>query len=324
MAPDGTLLEAPVDGVLAPLPSEVVTLLDAARDLASTLELRPLLELLLDHLKALVGYVGTAILVLEDQELVFAGIRNPDSFTWDDARRIRYPVTGLRDVWPRLCAGEPIIIPDVRGGGTEARIFRSLVGEETLATSLAFIRACMWVPLVVRDRLIGLLSITSSEPDAYACRDAELARAIARQAAVAIENARLHERARHAAVLEERQRLARELHDSVTQSLYSIALYAEAAERALADGEIEPAAANVGGLGETTQEALGEMRLLLFELRPPHLDEGGLAAALRSQLQAVEARAGSRQSSTARARSGWHLTRSRSCIGSRKRRSTTC
>ena len=292
MSRNRPLLEPPAEDVLAPLPAEVATLLVAARDLAATLELRPLLELLLDHLNALVGYVGTAILVLEGDELVFAGIRNPDSFTWDDARRIRYPVAGFCDVCPRLCSGEVVIIPDVRGEGAEAEIFCSLVGRESLESSLAFIRACMWVPLVVRDRLIGLLSITSSAPNAYTQREAELAQAIGRQAAVAVENARLHQRAGQAAVLEERQRLARELHDSVTQSLYSIALYAESARRALADGHIEPATDTLHDIGETTQEALGEMRLLLFELRPPHLDEHGLAGALRSRLQAVEARAG--------------------------------
>jgi GAF domain-containing protein len=197
----------PATGVPATQHAEVAALLDAARDLASTLELRPLLELLLDHLNALVGYVGTAILVLEDQELVYLGLRNPGSFTWDDARQIRYPVAGFGPVWPRLCAGEPVIIPDVYAEGTEARIFRSLVGEQNLRTSLAFIRTCMWVPLVVRDHLIGLLSITCPEPDSYTQRHAELALAIARQAAVAIDNARLHERPRQAAQhLEQRTR----------------------------------------------------------------------------------------------------------------------
>jgi len=100
------------------------------------------------------------------------------------------------------------------------------------------------------------------------------------------------ERARQVAVLEERQRLSRELHDSVTQSLYGISLYAEAAGRALSDGDSEPVATNLHEIREATQEALGEMRLLLFELRPPLLQEQGLAAALGARLRAVEARAG--------------------------------
>jgi signal transduction histidine kinase len=111
---------------------------------------------------------------------------------------------------------------------------------------------------------------------------------------VAIENTPLLERAAQAAVLEERQRLSRELHDSVTRALYAISPYAEAASRALAGGSTEPVATNLREISDTTQEALGEMRLLLFELRPPLLQKQGLAAALRSRLQTVEARAGLR------------------------------
>jgi len=197
---------ATVDG-LPEFGSEVAALLDAARDLASTLELPSLLELLLDHLHALVGYAGTAILVLEGEELIFAGMRGPDSFTWDEARTIRYPVAGFGRVWSRLCTGQPIIIPDVYANAAEAQVFRSLVGEESLRTVLGFIRSCMWVPLVVRDHPIGLLSITSSKPDGYTPRHAQLALAIARQAAVGIENVHLHERARQSAHrLEERTR----------------------------------------------------------------------------------------------------------------------
>jgi signal transduction histidine kinase len=78
----------------------------------------------------------------------------------------------------------------------------------------------------------------------------------------------------------------------VTQSLYGISLYSEAATRALREGENGAAQANVQEISDTAQEALGEMRLLLFELRPPLLQEHGLGAALRARLHAVEARAG--------------------------------
>jgi signal transduction histidine kinase len=99
-------------------------------------------------------------------------------------------------------------------------------------------------------------------------------------------------RARQMAVLEERQRLSRELHDSVTQSLYGISLYTAAATRALQAGDTEPAAANLAEISQTSHEALGELRLVLFELRPPVLQEHGLAAALSARLQTVEARSG--------------------------------
>lgn len=273
---------------------EVEALLDAARDLASTLELRPLLELLLDHLGSAVDYSGTAILVLDPsgESLKFAHMRGPASFTPELAASITYRRADFGPVWDRLARDEPIVIPDVRGQGTEAKLFRQMVGEDDIETTYSFIRAVMWVPLVVRQHIIGLLSITNPTPGAYGDREATLALAIARQAAVAMENARLHEQVRQAAASEERQRMARELHDSVTQALYGASLYAEAASRALADGEIDFAAINVRDLSDTVREALGEMRLLLFELRAPLLEERGLAAAIQARMRAVEARAG--------------------------------
>ena len=94
------------------------------------------------------------------------------------------------------------------------------------------------------------------------------------------------------AVTEERRRLARDLHDSVTQALYSQTLYAEAAIRQLDGGNTARAAQHLGQLKENAQQALREMRLLIFELRPPALEEDGLVAALRVRLDAVEARTG--------------------------------
>jgi PAS domain S-box-containing protein len=94
------------------------------------------------------------------------------------------------------------------------------------------------------------------------------------------------------AALEERQRLARELHDSVTQSLYSLTLLAEASHRTARAGDIEKVATNIARLGETAQQALKEMRLLVYELRPLALEQSGLADALQYRLDAVEKRAG--------------------------------
>jgi signal transduction histidine kinase len=107
-----------------------------------------------------------------------------------------------------------------------------------------------------------------------------------------LRRAEAEQRGREMAVVEERERLARELHDSVTQSLYAVSLHAEAAARALTEGDAEPVASNLADIRETVQEALGEMRLLLFDLRPPLLQEQGLGAALQTRLRAVEARAG--------------------------------
>jgi signal transduction histidine kinase/ligand-binding sensor domain-containing protein len=102
----------------------------------------------------------------------------------------------------------------------------------------------------------------------------------------------LRQQERQQVVSEERNRLARELHDSVTQALYGVTLYAEAAAGHLALGHTERSTEHLEAVQDTAQEALAEMRLLIFELRPPVLDEMGLAAALQARLQAVEGRAG--------------------------------
>ncbi len=97
---------------------------------------------------------------------------------------------------------------------------------------------------------------------------------------------------KRAAITAERERLARELHDSVTQSLYSLSLFAEWGNGLLAAGEVEPARERMARIGDISQQALREMRLLLYELRPAALDDDGLEGAIESRLTAVEQRVG--------------------------------
>src|SRR5262249_20583637 len=183
---------------------------------------------------------------------------------------------------------EAIVIHDVRGESPEARVFRALVGE-ALAGRLGFIRSCLWAPLIVKERLIGLMSITRDEPGVFEPRQIEMATAIARQAAVAIENARLHEQARHVATLEERQRLARELHDSVAQTLFGIRLNAQSA-RTLLNCDPTRAAAPLDYILSLAEGAVAETRALVFALRPDTLATEGLVAALARQVDVLRTR----------------------------------
>jgi signal transduction histidine kinase len=94
------------------------------------------------------------------------------------------------------------------------------------------------------------------------------------------------------AVLQERNRLARDVHDSVTQSIYSLTLLAEAGQRMIKSGDLQQVEGNQSRLGEIAQQALQEMRLLVYELRPQVLGSVGLMGALEQRLEAVERRAG--------------------------------
>jgi signal transduction histidine kinase len=94
------------------------------------------------------------------------------------------------------------------------------------------------------------------------------------------------------ATIKERNRLARELHDSVTQSLYSLILLAGGWRRLAARGELTSVEDSLAEIEEVAQQALKEMRLLIYELRPPALDSEGFLGALHQRLNAVEKRAG--------------------------------
>lgn len=115
---------------------------------------------------------------------------------------------------------------------------------------------------------------------------------VGRQIGSSVEMAQLRQQKSHLMVMQERNRLARDLHDSVTQSLYSLVLFAEAGRRNLEKGEIERATTYLSRVNDTGQQALKEMRLFIHKIRPAILKEEGLDRALRQRLKAVEGRSG--------------------------------
>ncbi len=179
-------------------------------------------------------------------------------------------------------SGQPLVVKDV---SADPRLARMVVREERL-------RSLACVPLSSKEKVLGVLFAVTRGYREFTDQDVGLLTAIGHQIGVAIENARLYEQAQQVAVLEERQRLARDLHDSATQSLYAVTMFSEAATRLLTSGEIEAAASHLYEVRETAQEALQEMRLLIFELRPPILEREGLAIALQTRLEMVEGRSG--------------------------------
>jgi PAS domain S-box-containing protein len=152
--------------------------------------------------------------------------------------------------------------------------------------------AVISVPLIIQDQDYGAITVYYRSPRDFSDEDLHLAMSVADQVALAVESARLREQAEKSAALEERGRLARELHDSVTQSLYSVTMYTEAAARLTLAGQESEAAEYLRDARDTAQEALREMRLLIYQLRPPILEQGGLAVALQVRLDAVERRGG--------------------------------
>jgi signal transduction histidine kinase len=150
------------------------------------------------------------------------------------------------------------------------------------------------VPIVVRGNVYGNLYLTEKRGGTdFSEEDERAAVTLAAQAGVAIENARLFEEAQERLALEARHRLARELHDSVSQALFSITLQASAAQLANRRSGSDASDKLDGHLAELlrlTQTALSEMKALIFELRPEALQEEGMVAAIRKQADTLEAR----------------------------------
>ena len=150
-------------------------------------------------------------------------------------------------------------------------------------------RSFLGVPIVAREGVIGAFYLTEKEGAAdFDAADQEVIELLAAHAAIAITNARLYERSRELSTLAERNRLALELHDAVSQKLFSLVLNAESAGTLLErEGDSEAARAQVARVQESARRALDELRSLIFELRPPDLERDGLCGALRKHVEVV-------------------------------------
>ncbi|NMB89020.1 MAG: HAMP domain-containing protein, partial [Chloroflexi bacterium] len=154
------------------------------------------------------------------------------------------------------------------------------------ATPLAMILA----PLQAEGRPLGILGLGRPAAEAFDLDEVALSVSIVNQVGMAVHADQLRQRVHQASVLAERQRLARDLHDSVTQSLYGLVTLTEVGLMRSAKAQD---AANAGAfqqIGQTARQAIREMRLFIHQLRPPDLQQEGLAGALDLRLAAVEGR----------------------------------
>jgi GAF domain-containing protein len=185
---------------------ELSSLLDISHTMASTLQLVPLLGLILDQLKLVIDYPGSSILTVEEDGLVFLDHRGPAP--QEQLTRLSFPLEQLGSMWENIASGESILIDDVHDDTPMAKALRAAMGD-LLVTTFQHVRSWMAVPLILRDQVIGMLVLASSEEQALTERHATLALAIANQAAIAIENTLLYTPAQELAALKE-HRLLRE------------------------------------------------------------------------------------------------------------------
>ena len=149
-------------------------------------------------------------------------------------------------------------------------------------------RSFLGVPIVARDAVIGAFYLTQKEgADTFDDDDRQLIELLAAHAAIAITNARLYERSRELSILSERNRLALELHDAVSQKLFSLNLAAESAATLL-DRSPAQAGDQIARVRDLARESLAELRSLILGLRPADLERDGLAGALRQEAMMLQ------------------------------------
>jgi signal transduction histidine kinase len=266
--------------------SELSTILTVSREIARTLDLDALLELILTEAEKVITYDGAGIFTLSEKTLDFRYYRGIDLEA--DLLSLSIPIMAVTPFRELVLNGKPFIYDDLHDDPDLAAILSEATGF-SLKALFGDCHSWLSVPLIAGGRVTGLLAFIHLQPGHYEVENQELAQVFANQAAIALENARLYRQSQKAAVLEERTRLAGELHDSVTQALYTSSLIAETLPDVW-QRHPEEALRTLGDLRDLTQGALAEMRALLLELRPGALTNSKLSELLHQLTTAMSAR----------------------------------
>jgi nitrate/nitrite-specific signal transduction histidine kinase len=252
---------------------------EVGRHMTSILDVDALLEEIVALIRDTFGYYLVDIALIEDDDLlVRAGAGDRFGEPGFQPPLLKTSGKGIMAWVART--GKPLLAPDVKQEPRYLSLPDSLQTQSEVA-----------VPLKTKTATIGVLDVQSDRPNAFDESDLAVLQSLANQAAVAIENAQLYEQAQQLAVMQERQRLARELHDAVTQTLFSASLIAEALPE-LWESDQDEGRELLGELRQLSRGALAEMRTLLLELRPASLIEARLEDLLRQLGEAVTGRTG--------------------------------
>ena len=235
-------------------------------DMAAITELQALIDHAVPHLHEIVDFQRAVLMLVEDGEealtiYAYTSPKLPPDFTIPHV-----PISSWVFLQSALTAEERIYVPDMQASEAIQAELDAMQATQ-LAAALKASRSWLSLPLRAGERTIGLLNILHDDANRYEAGDIELARTFANQLAVAVDNIYLNEQTGRAAAADERSRIARELHDSLTQTLFTASVLAEATPRIwIKDRDI--ARQNMEKLSVLIRGALAEMRSLLLELRP--------------------------------------------------------
>ena len=259
-----------LEELVAARTTELSALNQIAHALVTTEDLPSTLDSVVREIAQLFGVALTVVGVVETGEarVVAATYPHQDS----GLPELAYLLGDNSILCPLLDEGRALIVPNIQD-----RIESPFWRERVHAWN---IHVVMLIPLQAQGEVIGFMAVGADDPErCFTPEELSLAETIAADVAGAVENVRLSEQAQKAATITERNRLAQELHDSVTQLLYSVAAIAEAVPD-LWERYPDEARRGLKDLRQLARAALAEMRILLLELRPSALMETELGALL--------------------------------------------
>ncbi len=236
-------------------------MLDIVRWLNRSLDLDQVLDQVLVGLEHVIPYDGANIVLLQGDvgEIIKSRGNYPEPFY--QTSLIKLDIIDYPLYQQMIETKRPILLGDVKKAPGWIKTINTVP-----------VRSYMGIPIFAEDEILGFINVDKFEPGFFNAQHVQRLEAFAQQAAIAIRNASLHQNAQQAAVLEERQRLARDLHDAVSQLLFSMNILAEtlAEDSDLASNDLRQRAEMIRTLASSAQ---AEMRLLLLELRPMNMEE---------------------------------------------------
>lgn len=252
-----------LEALAAQRTAEITALLDATKSVSAVLELDQLLALILQQLRTVVEYDSASVLELAGDRLVVRAIASSQAVAPSGALQ---PADS--DQLQQLVAGgQPLYIRDFRASSAELRRLLAQALSIPAERLLAAVGCLLVTPLVSKGAVIGALFMARRQVASYTERDRDLAQAFANQTAYAVANARLYEQAQQMAAAAERQRINRELHDSLSQTLFAMKVTLLGL-LATPDQDADKMRARAADLKELVARADSEMRALLADARP--------------------------------------------------------
>ncbi len=249
---------------------------DVALALNSTLNLEEIWKRILGNVERVVPADWAAILLIEDGVARRVGERN---YTPQKLGAVLneggVQIVEADYLQKMIATGRTCLIPDTWNHASWPRSDQERFDDWVSSAEGQVIRSYLGAPIVLEGAVIGFINLVSSIPDHFNATHAERLQVFTVHAASAIRNAQLHAQAQELAAVNERQRLARELHDAVSQMLFSAKIIAEMLPR-LRERDPDRVWRYLPELHRLIQGAMGEMRTLLLELRPGSLTDADL------------------------------------------------